>query len=127
MTAPLFVTRDDTLLDELLRLAAAAGVTPDVAHDGAAALRGWAAAPLRTVIDGRTPDSSSSVPAARATSPSAWRCCSSSIVACTPPNGMNSCGGNSARISTPPPVFTARRAAKRSAISASGVSSITVR
>jgi secretion/DNA translocation related CpaE-like protein len=46
MTAPLFVTRDDTLLDELLRLAAAAGVTPDVAHDGAAALRGWAAAPL---------------------------------------------------------------------------------
>ena len=28
MTAPLFVTRDDDLLDELLRLAAAAGVTP---------------------------------------------------------------------------------------------------
>ena len=46
MTAPLFVTRDDTLLDELLRLAAAAGVTPEVAHDGAAALRGWAVAPL---------------------------------------------------------------------------------
>jgi secretion/DNA translocation related CpaE-like protein len=46
MTAPLFVTRDQTLLDELLRLAAAAGVTPDLAHDGAAALRGWAAAPL---------------------------------------------------------------------------------
>ena len=46
MTAPLFVTRDQTLLDELLRLAAAAGVTPDVAGDGAAALRGWAAAPL---------------------------------------------------------------------------------
>lgn len=46
MTAPLFITRDDTLLDELLRLAAAAGVTPDVAHDGAAALRAWTAAPL---------------------------------------------------------------------------------
>ena len=46
MTAPLFVTRDETLLDELLRLAAAAGVTPVVAHDGAAALRAWAAAPL---------------------------------------------------------------------------------
>ena len=41
MTSPLFVTRDETLLDELLRLAAAAGVTPDVAHDGVAALRGW--------------------------------------------------------------------------------------
>lgn len=46
MAAPLFVTRDDTLLDELLRLAAAAGVTPDVARDGAAALRRWAAASL---------------------------------------------------------------------------------
>jgi secretion/DNA translocation related CpaE-like protein len=46
MTAPLFVTRDDTLLDELLRLAAAAGITPDVAHDGGAALRAWSAASL---------------------------------------------------------------------------------
>jgi secretion/DNA translocation related CpaE-like protein len=46
MTAPLFVTRDDTLLDELLRLAAAAGITPDVAHDGGAALRAWTAASL---------------------------------------------------------------------------------
>jgi secretion/DNA translocation related CpaE-like protein len=46
MTAPLIITRDETLLDELLRLAAAAGVTPEVAHDGAAALRAWAAAPL---------------------------------------------------------------------------------
>jgi secretion/DNA translocation related CpaE-like protein len=43
---PLFVTRDDALLDELLRLAAAAGITPDVAPDGVAALRGWANAPL---------------------------------------------------------------------------------
>lgn len=46
MTAPLFITRDDTLLDELLRLAAAAGITPDVAHDTGAALRAWGAAPL---------------------------------------------------------------------------------
>ncbi|WP_309647209.1 septum site-determining protein Ssd [Nocardioides sp.] len=46
MTAPMFVTRDETLLDELLRLAAAAGITPDVARDCAAALRGWSGAPL---------------------------------------------------------------------------------
>ena len=46
MTAPLFVTRDQSLLDELLRLAAAAGITPDVAPDTGAALRRWPAAPL---------------------------------------------------------------------------------
>jgi secretion/DNA translocation related CpaE-like protein len=46
MTAPLFVTADDTLLEELLRLAAAAGTTPDVAHDVPAALRAWPRAPL---------------------------------------------------------------------------------
>ncbi|WP_109507963.1 septum site-determining protein Ssd [Nocardioides speluncae] len=46
MTAPLIITRDDTLLDELLRLGAAAGVVPDVAHDVGAALRGWSTAPL---------------------------------------------------------------------------------
>ncbi|MFC4783238.1 septum site-determining protein Ssd [Nocardioides sp. MAHUQ-72] len=46
MTAPLLITRDQTLLDDLLRLAAAAGVTPDVAADAAAALRTWTAAPL---------------------------------------------------------------------------------
>lgn len=46
MTAPLLITADDLLLDELLRLAAAAGTTPDVARDGPAALRRWAAAPL---------------------------------------------------------------------------------
>jgi secretion/DNA translocation related CpaE-like protein len=46
MTAPLVITRDQSLLDELLRLAAAAGVTPDVAGDGGAALRGWAGAPV---------------------------------------------------------------------------------
>lgn len=46
MTAPLFVTADESLLDELLRLAAAAGTTPDVAHDVPAALRSWSKAPL---------------------------------------------------------------------------------
>jgi secretion/DNA translocation related CpaE-like protein len=46
MTAPLFVTRDETLLDELLRLAAAAGIIPEVAGDSGAALRSWAGAPL---------------------------------------------------------------------------------
>jgi secretion/DNA translocation related CpaE-like protein len=46
MTSPLFVTRDETLLDELLRLGAAAGITPEVAPDAGSALRSWAAAPL---------------------------------------------------------------------------------
>ncbi|WP_372727517.1 septum site-determining protein Ssd [Nocardioides sp.] len=46
MTAPLLITRDETLLDELLRLSAAAGITPEVARDGAAALRAWNAASL---------------------------------------------------------------------------------
>ena len=46
MTAPLIVTRDQSLLDQLLRLAAAAGITPDVAPDIGAALRRWPVAPL---------------------------------------------------------------------------------
>jgi secretion/DNA translocation related CpaE-like protein len=46
MTAPLIVTRDELLLDNLLRLAAAAGVVPEVVPDVSAALRAWAAAPL---------------------------------------------------------------------------------
>jgi len=46
MQPPLIVTRDEPLLDELLRLAAAAGVTPEVVPDTTAALRAWAAAPL---------------------------------------------------------------------------------
>ena len=41
---PLLVTDDDGLLDELLRLCAAAGVTPEVARDAGAARRGWAGA-----------------------------------------------------------------------------------
>jgi len=43
---PLLVTGDEPLLDDLLRLSAAAGVVPDVAHDVAAAQRGWSAAAL---------------------------------------------------------------------------------
>ena len=46
---PLLVTRDDLLLDDALRLAAAAGVDLDVAHDVDAALRGWSAATLLLV------------------------------------------------------------------------------
>ncbi len=43
---PLIVTRDDDLLEELLRLAAAAGVTPEVSNNAARALRAWSSAPL---------------------------------------------------------------------------------
>jgi secretion/DNA translocation related CpaE-like protein len=46
MTRPLFVTGDDSLLEDLLRLTAAAGVTADVARDPATALRAWSSAPL---------------------------------------------------------------------------------
>lgn len=44
--APLFVTDDDVLLDDLLRLAAAAGATPRIARDLGEAQRGWATASL---------------------------------------------------------------------------------
>jgi secretion/DNA translocation related CpaE-like protein len=44
--APLIVTADDAMLDALLRLAAAAGATPEVAADPAAARRQWSTAPL---------------------------------------------------------------------------------
>jgi secretion/DNA translocation related CpaE-like protein len=46
MDAPLFVTDDTSLLDELQRLAAAAGVTPGLARDATAALTAWSTAPL---------------------------------------------------------------------------------
>jgi secretion/DNA translocation related CpaE-like protein len=48
---PLLLTADDGLLDDLLRLAAAAGVEVDVAHDPAAARLRWQAAPLVIVGD----------------------------------------------------------------------------
>jgi len=46
MSTPLIITRDESLLDELLRLAAAAGVTPEVAPDAVAGMTGWQGAPL---------------------------------------------------------------------------------
>ncbi|MGD9958545.1 septum site-determining protein Ssd [Nocardioides sp.] len=46
MTVPLIVTRDDVLLEELLRLSAAAGVVPELAADGQAALRSWSGPPV---------------------------------------------------------------------------------
>lgn len=46
MDAPLFVTDDQILLDELQRLAAAAGVTPVLARDETSALSAWGQAPL---------------------------------------------------------------------------------
>ncbi len=46
MDSPLFVTDDPTLLEELQRLAAAAGVIPVLAADEAAALGSWTLAPL---------------------------------------------------------------------------------
>lgn len=51
MTRPLLVTADETLLEELLRLAAAAGVTPEVAADPAGVLRAWSTAPCVLVGD----------------------------------------------------------------------------
>lgn len=42
----LVVSRDDALLEELLRLTAAAGTAPEVAYDAGAGLRGWQRAPL---------------------------------------------------------------------------------
>jgi secretion/DNA translocation related CpaE-like protein len=50
-TRPLVVTADPGRLDALLRLAAAAGVTPDVAPDPAAARRLWTAASLVLLAD----------------------------------------------------------------------------
>lgn len=44
--APLLVTDDDLLLADLVRLAAAAGVTPAIARESSTALRTWSAASL---------------------------------------------------------------------------------
>lgn len=45
MTRALLVTADPHLLDELVRLCAAAGIAPDHAGDDATAMRGWQRAP----------------------------------------------------------------------------------
>lgn len=64
--APLLVTDDDLLLADLVRLAAAAGVTPDVARASAPALQSWAAAPLVLVGVDRAADLAHSRPPRRA-------------------------------------------------------------
>ncbi|WP_078888605.1 septum site-determining protein Ssd [Streptomyces sclerotialus] len=43
---PLIITEDENLLDDLLRLCAAAGTVPVVAHGGGARAAGWDSAPL---------------------------------------------------------------------------------
>jgi secretion/DNA translocation related CpaE-like protein len=48
---PLLVTADSELLDDLLRLSAAAGVEPQVAHDAVSGRRSWVRAPLIVVGD----------------------------------------------------------------------------
>jgi len=66
MTPPLLVTRDRTLLDELLRLAAAAGVTVDHTDDPRRVLRAWPAAPLVLVGGDLAADVAELRPARRA-------------------------------------------------------------
>lgn len=46
MPGPLVVSRDRLLVDEVSRLAAAAGVTPDVQPPGVSVLQGWTLAPV---------------------------------------------------------------------------------
>jgi secretion/DNA translocation related CpaE-like protein len=53
---PLLVTDDELLLADLVRLAAAAGVAPEVARDTTAALRSWSSSPLVLVGADRAAD-----------------------------------------------------------------------
>lgn len=64
--APLLVTADEVLLADLVRLSAAAGVSPDVARSSAEALRAWAAAPLVLVGSDRAGDLARCYPPRRA-------------------------------------------------------------
>jgi hypothetical protein len=82
---------------------------------------------MRTAICGISPLSLISSPAALLAITSARSRASSSIVAWTPPNALNACFGTSASRCTAPSVSAARRAAKRSALCASSLSSITTR
>ncbi|UNO40686.1 septum site-determining protein Ssd [Streptomyces sp. MST-110588] len=52
---PLIVTEDETLLDDLLRLCAAAGALPEVAHGTPGPHTGWETAPLVIVGDDCAP------------------------------------------------------------------------
>ena len=63
--APLVVSDDERLLAEVVRLAAAAGVTPEIARASAPALRAWAAAPLVLVGADRAEDVARSRPPRR--------------------------------------------------------------
>jgi secretion/DNA translocation related CpaE-like protein len=63
--APLVVTDDDRLLADVVRLAAAAGVTPEVARASAPALRSWSSAPLVLVGADRAEDLARSRPPRR--------------------------------------------------------------
>ncbi len=65
MTSPLLVTRDQSLLDQVLRLAAAAGVTPDVAADAGAALQHWPTAEIVLVGADLAADLATLAPARR--------------------------------------------------------------
>ncbi|GAB7003512.1 septum site determining protein [Nocardioides sp. AN3] len=56
MTHALLVTADETLLDELVRLCAAAGTAPDVTTEVGAALRGWSSAAVVLVGADLAPD-----------------------------------------------------------------------
>lgn len=63
---PLIVTADHDLLDDLLRLAAAAGFEVDVAHDAGASRRFWPAAPLVIVGNDLADELARQEPARRA-------------------------------------------------------------
>ncbi|MDN5851765.1 MAG: CpaE-like family protein [Actinomycetia bacterium] len=52
---PLVVASDPTMLDEVLRLCAAAGVTPEVASDAGQARRSWSTAPCIVVDAAQAP------------------------------------------------------------------------
>jgi len=62
---PLVVTADDRLLDDLLRLCAAAGVTPEVARDASAARRVWGSVRLVVVGPDRAVEVAAMSPARR--------------------------------------------------------------
>lgn len=65
MNHALIVTADETLLDELARLCAAAGTTPHLAPDVGTALRGWSAAALVLLGADLAPDLARSSPSRR--------------------------------------------------------------
>ena len=62
----LLVTRDESLLEAVLRLAAAAGVMLDVAHDISAALRSWSLVPVVLVGVDQLPALAAARPVRRA-------------------------------------------------------------